>query len=114
MKIVSFHKSLPISDPESFLDLTADKPVAGPRDLLVEIHAVGINPVDAKIRAGGGPGAPDGSLKILGWDAAGIVRAVGSEVTLFEPGEEVFYAAPKRSCLDRKSCSPAGDYLAET
>jgi NADPH:quinone reductase len=41
---------------------------------------------------GGGPGAPDGSLKILGWDAAGIVRAVGSEVTLFEPGEEVFYA----------------------
>jgi NADPH:quinone reductase len=92
MKIVSFHKSLPISDPESFLDLTADKPVPRARDLLVEIYAIGINPVDAKIRAGGGPGAPDGSLKILGWDAAGIVRAVGSAVTLFRPGEEVFYA----------------------
>ena len=87
MKIVSFHKSLPISDPESFLDLAADKPVPRVRDLLVEIYAIGINPVDAKIRAGGCPGAPDGSLKILGWDAAGIVRAVGSEVTLFQPGD---------------------------
>jgi NADPH:quinone reductase len=100
MKIVSFHQSLPISDSESFLDLTADKPVARARDLLVEIHAIGINPVDAKIRAGGGPGAPSGSLKILGWDAAGIVRAIGPEVTLFRPGDEVFYAGS----VDRPGC----------
>jgi NADPH:quinone reductase len=100
MKVVSFHKSLPISDPESFLDLTADKPLAGARDLFVEICAIGINPVDAKVRAGGGPGRPSGSLKILGWDAAGIVREVGPEVTLFRPGDEVFYAGS----VDRPGC----------
>jgi NADPH:quinone reductase len=100
MKVISFHQSLPISDPESFLDLNAEKPLPGARDLLVEIRAVGINPVDAKIRAGGGPGSPSGDLKILGWDAAGVVRTIGSEVTLFAPGDEVFYAG----CLDRPGC----------
>lgn len=92
MKVVSFHKPLPVSDPESFLDLNAERPLPAARDLLVEIRAVGINPVDAKIRAGGGPGSPTGELKILGWDAAGVVRAIGEEVTLFAPGDEVFYA----------------------
>jgi len=100
MKVISFHQSLPISDPESFLDLNAEKPLPGARDLLVEIRAVGINPVDAKVRAGGGPGSPSGDLKILGWDAAGVVRAIGSEVTLFAPGDEVFYAGS----LDRPGC----------
>jgi NADPH:quinone reductase len=100
MKVISFHQSLPISDPESFLDLNAEKPLPGARDLLVEIRAVGINPVDAKIRAGGGPGSPSGDLKILGWDAAGVVRTIGSEVTLFAPGDEVFYAGS----LDRPGC----------
>ncbi|HEU5072033.1 MAG TPA: zinc-binding alcohol dehydrogenase family protein [Verrucomicrobiae bacterium] len=92
MKIVSFHKSLPISDPDSFLDLTAETPQPGPRDLLVEIQAISVNPVDAKIRSGGGPGRPDGQLQILGWDAAGVVKAVGSKVMLFKPGDEVYYA----------------------
>lgn len=100
MKVISFRQSLPISDPESFLDLSADKPVPGAHDLLVEIRAIGINPVDAKIRAGGGPGSPGGDLKILGWDAAGIVRATGSEVALFGPGDEVFYAGS----VDRPGC----------
>jgi NADPH:quinone reductase len=67
---------------------------------LVEIRAVGINPVDAKIRGGGGPGSPAGDLKILGWDAAGVVRAIGAEVTLFAPGDEVFYAGS----VDRPGC----------
>jgi NADPH:quinone reductase-like Zn-dependent oxidoreductase len=92
MKIVSFHKSLPISDPDSFLNLTAEAPQPKPRDLLVEVRAISVNPVDAKIRAGGGPGRPDGQLQILGWDAAGVVKAVGSNVTLFKPGDEVYYA----------------------
>lgn len=92
MKVIGFHKPLPISDPESFLDLNAGKPLPAVRDLLVEIRAVGINPVDAKIRGGEGPGSPTGDLKILGWDAAGVVRAIGAEVTLFAPGDEVFYA----------------------
>jgi NADPH:quinone reductase len=100
MKIISFHRSLPVSDPESFLELSADDPVPNARDLLVEIQAIGINPVDTKIRAGGGPGSPSGKLKILGWDAAGIVRSVGSAVTLFRPGDEVFYAGS----VDRPGC----------
>jgi zinc-binding alcohol dehydrogenase family protein len=100
MKIISFHRSLPVSDPESFLEFSADEPVPSAHDLLVEIRAIGINPVDTKIRTGGGPGSPSGKLKILGWDAAGIVRAVGSAVTLFRPGDEVFYAGS----VDRPGC----------
>ena len=92
MKITSFRKPLPISDPESFLDLTAEEPQPGARDLLVEVRAVSVNPVDTKIRLGGGPGRPDGQLPILGWDAAGVVKEVGAEVTLFKPGEEIYYA----------------------
>jgi zinc-binding alcohol dehydrogenase family protein len=92
MKIISFHKSLPIQEPESFMDLTADRPLPGPRDLLVEVRAISVNPVDAKIRAGGGPGRPHGELPILGWDAAGVVREAGIEVTLFKSGDEVYYA----------------------
>jgi zinc-binding alcohol dehydrogenase family protein len=92
MKIVSFHKSLPISDPDSLLDLTTETPRPAPHDLLVEVRAISVNPVDAKIRSGGGPGQPDGQLQILGWDAASVVTAVGSNVCLFKPGDEVYYA----------------------
>jgi hypothetical protein len=75
MKVVSFHKTLPITDPESFLDLTADQPLPGPHDLLVEVRAISVNPVDTKIRAGSGPGKPQGKVLILGWDAANMRRA---------------------------------------
>src|ERR1017187_1500266 len=92
MKIVSFHKSLPISDPDSLLDLSAETPKPAPRDLVVEVRAISVNPVDAKIRSGGGPGKPDGQLQILGWDAAGVVTSVGSGVALFKSGDEVYYA----------------------
>lgn len=92
MKIISFHQSLPIADPNSFLDLAGEPPRPGPRDLLVEVRAISVNPVDAKIRAGGGPGRPDGQLQILGWDAAGVVKETGADVTLFKPGDEVYYA----------------------
>ena len=92
MKIVSFHKSLPISDPDSLLDLTTETPRPAPHDLLLEVRAISVNPVDAKIRSGGGPGRPDGQLQILGWDAASVVTAVGSNVCLFKPGDEVYYA----------------------
>jgi zinc-binding alcohol dehydrogenase family protein len=74
------------------VDVSVDAPTPRPRDLLVEVRAISINPVDTKIRAGGGPGRPDGQLPILGWDAAGVVKEVGSAVTLFQPGDEVYYA----------------------
>jgi zinc-binding alcohol dehydrogenase family protein len=92
VKVISFHKSLPIDAPDSFIELSADLPVPGPRDLLVKIHAISVNPVDAKIRAGGGPGRPAGQLPILGWDACGTVKAVGKEATNFAPGDDVYYA----------------------
>jgi NADPH:quinone reductase-like Zn-dependent oxidoreductase len=68
-------------------------PIPGSRDLLVEVRVVGINPVGAKIRAGGGPGSPTGDLKILGWDGAGTVGTVGPDVTLLVVGNEIFYAS---------------------
>jgi NADPH2:quinone reductase len=92
MKAISFVKSLPISEPDSLIDVTMECPSPGPRDLLVEMRAISVNPVDAKIRAGGGPGRLEGELQILGWDAAGVVREVGGTVTLFQPGDEVYYA----------------------
>jgi len=92
MKAVSFYKPLPIQDPQSLVDVTLETPKPRSRDLLVEVRAISVNPVDTKIRAGGGPGRPDGQLQILGWDAAGIVKEVGNAVTLFRPGDEVYYA----------------------
>jgi zinc-binding alcohol dehydrogenase family protein len=92
MKAVSFRQQLPIENPESLIDVVIDKPKPGPRDLLVQVRAISVNPVDTKIRKGSGPGQPSGELKILGWDAAGIVEEIGSEVTLFKPGDEVYYA----------------------
>jgi NADPH2:quinone reductase len=92
MKAVSFYNSLPITDPQSLVEVVVETPKPRPRDLLVEVRAISVNPVDTKIRGGGGPGRPDGQLQILGWDAAGIVKEAGNAVTLFQPGDEVYYA----------------------
>lgn len=90
MKVVAFQQSHPISHAESLLDVDLPEPTPGPRDLLVEVRAVAVNPVDTKIRAKSQP-AP-GQWKVLGWDASGIVRSVGSDVSLFKPGDRVWYA----------------------
>ncbi len=90
MKAVGFHKSLPITAPEALVDLDLPKPVPGPRDLLVKVVAVSVNPVDVKRRAAGDP--PAGQPKVLGFDAAGVVESVGAETSLFKPGDAVFYA----------------------
>jgi NADPH2:quinone reductase len=71
-------------------DTEASPPVAGPRDLLVRVEAVSVNPIDLKM-ARAKPAA-DGSPRVLGWDAAGTVSAVGQEVTGFRPGDRVYYA----------------------
>lgn len=77
----------PIEEKGSLVDeeLTVEAPTG--HDILVEVAAVSVNPVDVKVRAGGG--FVD---KIIGWDAAGVVTAVGADVTLFQPGDEVWYA----------------------
>jgi zinc-binding alcohol dehydrogenase family protein len=90
MKAVGYKKPLPIADTDSLLDLILPEPETTGRDLLVEVKALSVNPVDTKFRANS---APVGSeYMVLGWDAAGIVRGVGPDVTLFKPGDEVFYA----------------------
>jgi zinc-binding alcohol dehydrogenase family protein len=90
MKAVGFTKSRPIEDMESLVDVETAKPEPRARDLRVAVKAVSVNPVDTKVRKRAAP--PDGDTKILGFDAAGVVDAVGPDVTLFKPGDEVFYA----------------------
>lgn len=63
-------------------------PEATGHDLLVEVKAISVNPVDTKVRAGFSGDTP----RVLGWDAVGVVKAVGPQVTLFAPGDEVWYA----------------------
>jgi zinc-binding alcohol dehydrogenase family protein len=90
MKGVGLYKYLPIAQPESLVDLDLPKPEASGCDLLVRVEAVSVNPVDTKIRA---PGKPDRTTPhVLGWDAAGVIESVGSEVTLFKGGDTVYYA----------------------
>jgi zinc-binding alcohol dehydrogenase family protein len=89
MRAIVFKRSLPITDPEALLDIELPRPEPGRRDLLVKVEAVSVNPVDTKVRRGGDP--PDG-MRVLGWDAAGTVEAVGPEAVLFKPGDAVFYA----------------------
>ncbi|MDO9377512.1 MAG: zinc-binding alcohol dehydrogenase family protein [Nocardioidaceae bacterium] len=89
MRAVGFTRSLPIDDPASLQDLEVPRPTPGEHDLLVEVRAVSVNPVDTKVRRGGD--AEDGP-RVLGYDAAGLVVEVGSAVTLFSPGDEVYYA----------------------
>ncbi|KAA8708451.1 zinc-binding alcohol dehydrogenase family protein [Pseudomonas cannabina] len=90
MKAIAYYQSLPISNAQSLQDIELPEPVAGARDLLVEVKAISVNPVDTKIRQNVQP--EDGAAKVLGWDVAGVVKAVGSQVTLFKPGDQVFYA----------------------
>jgi len=90
MKAIGLRKNLPIGDAESLLAFDLPEPKATGRDLLVEVKAISVNPVDYKIRARR-PTA-EGQWQVLGWDAAGIVRSVGPDATLFKPGDSVWYA----------------------
>src|SRR5215212_5745088 len=90
MKAVGYRKSLPIEDAVSLIDFETAKPEPKGRDISVTVKAISANPVDYKVRKRAAP--PDGDTKILGFDAAGAVDAVGPDATLFRPGDEVFYA----------------------
>lgn len=90
MKAVALTHYLPIDNPESFLDVELPKPVASGRDLLVAVKAVSVNPVDTKVRSP--KDKIEDTPRVLGWDASGVVEAVGPDVTLFKVGDEVYYA----------------------
>lgn len=90
MKAIAVYQAFPTNNPNCFAKIKLEKPQITERDLLVNVKAVSVNPVDYKVRS---------SIKeklltprILGWDAAGIVEQVGDQVTLFKPGDEVYYA----------------------
>jgi zinc-binding alcohol dehydrogenase family protein len=90
MRAVGYQTSLPIENESSLVDIEVPDPRPGGRDILVAVRAISVNPVDTKVRKRALP--EPGSWKVLGWDAAGIVQAVGPEATHFKPGDEVFYA----------------------
>lgn len=90
MKAIGFYQNLPADDAQALVDIELPEPVPGPRDLVVEVHAVSVNPVDTKVRRHAAP--PPGEARVLGFDASGVVRAVGAGVTLFKPGDAVYYA----------------------
>lgn len=89
MKAVGYTDDLPVEQGRRLVDLELPIPQPGPRDVLVRIAAVAVNPLDPTMRRrkGGSPEAP----MILGWDAAGVVERIGPAVTLFKPGDEVYY-----------------------
>ena len=87
MKAVGYQKSLPIEDKDALVDFETAKPEPKGRDIRVAVKAISANPVDYKVRKRAAP--PAGEFKILGFDAAGVVDAVGPEVSLFKPGDEV-------------------------
>ena len=90
MRAVGYKRSLPIDQAEALIDLEIDKPAPQGRDLLVQVKAISVNPVDYKVRKRADP--PAGETKILGYDATGVVAAAGPGATLFKAGDEVWYA----------------------
>lgn len=90
MKAVGYQEAGAVARPEALVDIELPRPEPGPRDLLVKIAAISVNPVDTKIR---GSRAPlTGKFDVLGWDAVGTVESTGAEVGAFKVGDRVFYA----------------------
>ncbi|WP_294269327.1 zinc-binding alcohol dehydrogenase family protein [uncultured Sphingomonas sp.] len=91
MRAIAYRQPGPIDRADALIDVELPRPIPTGRDILVAVRAISVNPVDAKVRTGAAPF--DGrDERILGWDAAGVVEAVGPEATRFKVGDEVFYA----------------------
>jgi NADPH:quinone reductase len=91
MRAVGYFKSGPITEAKALENVEVPEPVAGEFDVIVDVKAISVNPVDYKVRlrappTGTGP-------KVIGFDAAGVVRSAGKQAAqLFKPGDEVYYA----------------------
>lgn len=92
MKAIAYKQAGPITAADSLIEIETETPQIQDHDLLVEILGISLNPVDVKVRAMAQFGPEKGQSKIIGYDAAGIVRRVGSAVSKFKEGDEVFYA----------------------
>jgi len=92
MKAIGFKTSLSIEKEDSFIAFETPIPTPEGHNLLVKVQAVSVNPVDFKIRQNSAKGTILETPKIIGWDAVGIVEAIGDQVSLFKVGDEVYYA----------------------
>ncbi|MFZ9951955.1 MAG: zinc-binding alcohol dehydrogenase family protein [Vulcanococcus sp.] len=99
MRAIGYQQSRSADDPLALVDIELPDPSPLPGDLLVRVEAIAVNPVDAKVRRRDAPA--DGAWKVLGWDAAGTVEAIGSAVTGFALGDRVWYAG----ALNRPGCN---------
>ncbi len=89
MRAIGYNRAGPITADNALIEFEAEPAELAPRDLLVEVRGISVNPVDVKVRASM---AADNGTKVLGYDAAGVVRQVGTAVSKFKVGDEVFYA----------------------
>ncbi len=110
MKAVGYARCLPADHPEALLDIMLPRQQPGATDLLIAVHAVAVNPVDTKIRRTVAPA--EGEHQVLGWDAAGIVLAVGAAVTRFRPGDRVWYAGAVQRPGSNSECQLVDERIA--
>ncbi|TPV97103.1 MAG: zinc-binding alcohol dehydrogenase family protein [Myxococcales bacterium FL481] len=111
MRAIVYKESRQIDHPEALFEIELPEPQPGPRDLLVRVQAISVNPVDYKVRQR----MPSASPRVLGWDAVGEVVAVGQSVTAFKPGDRVWYAGAfdrpgsnaEMQCVDERIVSIA-------
>ena len=89
MKAIGYNQAGLITAPDALIEFEAETPELRPHDLLVEVRGISVNPVDVKVR---GNMSPESGTKIIGYDACGVVQQIGSEVSKFKVGDEVFYA----------------------
>src|ERR1700747_3641685 len=85
MRAVGYFAPGPITAPDSLVDIELPRPSARGRDLLVEVRAISVNPVDYKVRSSAAPSAV--AAKVIGYDAAGVVVEAGPDASLFRPGD---------------------------
>jgi NADPH2:quinone reductase len=90
MKAIAYKSTGAIDRADALIDVELERPSAKDRDILVEVHAISVNPIDTKIRRNVAP--EEGQVKVLGWDAVGTVVEIGENVSTFKPGDEVYYA----------------------
>lgn len=91
MRAIGYRQPGPLDRADALVELDLPRPTPAGHDILVAVKAVAVNPVDAKMRSGANP-LPGRAERILGWDAAGVVEAVGPDVTRFKAGDAVYYA----------------------
>lgn len=90
MKAIAYQQANAITSNPTLVDIEIQPPIAQGYDLLVRVQAISVNPVDTKIRKN--VSAEPDQWKVLGWDAVGIVEAIGDKVSNFEVGDQVWYA----------------------